>query len=73
MTDSDETITEYTVTGMTCGHCASSVTEEVGALHGVRSVEVDVPTGKVTVTSAAALDRDAVRAAVSEAGYELVA
>jgi copper chaperone len=74
MTDSDETITaEYTVNGMTCGHCVSSVTEEVGALDGVRSVEVDLPTGKVIVISAAALDRDAVRAAVSEAGYELVA
>ncbi|HEV3172823.1 MAG TPA: cation transporter [Actinocrinis sp.] len=74
MTDSDETITaEYTVSGMNCGHCVSSVTEEVGALGGVRSVEVDLPSGKVTVTSAAALDRDAVRAAVSEAGYQLVA
>jgi copper chaperone len=74
MTDSDETITaEYTVSGMTCGHCVSSVTEEVGALDGVRSVEVDLPSGKVTVTSAGALDRDAVRAAVSEAGYQLVA
>jgi copper ion binding protein len=64
---------EYTVTGMTCGHCVSSVSEEVGALTGVRAVAVDLPSGRVTVTSAAALDREAVRAAVVDAGYELAA
>lgn len=70
----EQTITsEYQVTGMTCGHCVSSVTEEVGALDGVHGVDVDLPTGRVTVTSAAALDREVVRAAVAEAGYELAA
>lgn len=70
----EQTITsEYTVTGMTCGHCVSSVTEEVGALDGVHGVDVDLPTGRVTVTSAAALDRESVRAAVADAGYELAA
>jgi len=63
----------YTVTGMTCGHCATSVREEVGAIAGVRDVAVDVPTGKVTVTSETELDREHVRAAVVEAGYELSA
>ncbi|MFB9902757.1 heavy-metal-associated domain-containing protein [Allokutzneria oryzae] len=63
--------TDYTVTGMTCGHCAASVTEEITAIDGVQKVDVDVPTGRVTVTSAAELsDRD-VRAAVTEAGYAL--
>lgn len=63
----------YTVTGMTCGHCALSVREEVGAIDGVTDVAVDVPTGKVTVTSDAALTDDAVRTAVEEAGYQLTA
>ncbi|WP_409331541.1 heavy-metal-associated domain-containing protein [Trujillonella humicola] len=63
----------YTVTGMTCGHCVSAVTEEVGALPGVHGVEVDLPTGAVTVTSDAPLDGAAVAAAVEEAGYELAA
>ncbi|ONI81020.1 cation-transporting ATPase [Actinosynnema sp. ALI-1.44] len=62
----------YTVQGMTCGHCVSSVTEEVGQIAGVSSVEVDLPTGKVTVTSEKDLDVDDVRAAVTEAGYQLV-
>jgi copper chaperone len=62
----------YTVTGMTCGHCASSVTEEVQAIGGVQNVDVDLPTGKVTVTSTEPLNDDQVRAAVTEAGYQLV-
>ncbi|WP_232664619.1 heavy-metal-associated domain-containing protein [Pseudonocardia sp. TRM90224] len=59
----------YAVAGMTCGHCVASVTEEVGALAGVTDVQVDLPTGTVTVTSARPLDDADVRAAVEEAGY----
>ncbi len=65
--------TIYTVTGMTCSHCASSVTEEVSALDGVTDVSVDLPTGKVTVSSDTELAVDDVRAAVEEAGYQLTA
>lgn len=61
----------YTVTGMTCGHCAQAVTGELSALPGVDDVQVDVASGAVTVTSAAPLETDQVRAAVDEAGYEL--
>jgi copper chaperone len=61
----------YTVTGMTCGHCVSSVTEEVGRINGVSDVRVDLPTGRVTITSTAPVALADVRAAVTEAGYEL--
>jgi copper chaperone CopZ len=61
----------YTVVGMTCGHCVSSVTEEVSQVAGVTGVEVDLASGAVTVTSEAPVDDDAVRAAVEEAGYEV--
>ena len=61
----------YPVTGMTCGHCAASVTEEISELDGVENVDVVVETGAVTVTSTAPLDESAVRAAVEEAGYAL--
>jgi len=61
----------YTVTGMTCGHCVASVTEEVQEIPGVEAVAVDLPTGAVTVTSAESLDKDAGRSAVEEAGYQL--
>jgi copper chaperone len=68
------TTTTYTVTGMTCEHCVKAVDEEVSALEGVSGVEIDlVPEGasQVRVTSDDALDREQVRAAVDEAGYEL--
>ena len=58
----------YTVTGMTCGHCVSSVTEEVGEIAGVSAVDVVLETGAVTVTGDNVSD-DAVKAAVEEAGY----
>jgi copper chaperone len=61
----------YTVTGMTCGHCVSSVTEEVSELPGVTDVDVDLGSGRLTVTADQPVGRDAVRSAVEEAGYSL--
>jgi copper chaperone len=61
----------YTVVGMTCSHCVAAVTEEVSAVPGVTAVDVDLPTGGLTVTSADPVDDGAVRAAVEEAGYEV--
>ncbi|HEU5454452.1 MAG TPA: cation transporter [Nocardioides sp.] len=61
----------FTVQGMTCGHCVSSVTEEVQEIRGVGRVDVVLETGAVTVTSSEPLDASAVRAAVEEAGYQL--
>jgi copper chaperone len=68
---SDDNTTTWTVTGMTCGHCAASVTEELLEVDGVQSVDVDVPTGAVTVHSEGPVDRAEVEAAVREAGYQL--
>ena len=64
--------TTYKVAGMTCGHCVQSVTAEIEKLEGVQDVDVDLETGAVTVTSGEALSKDSVRAAVDEAGFELV-
>jgi copper chaperone len=61
----------YTVTGMTCGHCVASVTEEISEIDGVTDVAVDLPTGAVTVTSSKPVDSADVRVAVEEAGYQL--
>jgi copper chaperone CopZ len=70
-TDMSTTVV-YKVSGMTCGHCEGAVTEEISAIAGVSAVKAVAATGEVTVTSAAPLDEAAVRAAVDEAGYELV-
>jgi copper chaperone len=64
--------TSYTVVGMTCGHCVDAVTEEVSAVPGVTAVDVDLASGGLTVSSTEPVDDDAVRAAVEEAGYQLV-
>ena len=63
---------EYTVHGMTCSHCVLSVREEVSEVPGVRVVDVDLTSGRVTVTSENISD-EAIRDAVAEAGYEVAA
>lgn len=69
------TSTAYRVEGMTCGHCAKSVTEELTAVDGVSDVHIDLVAGgtsTVTVTADRPLSAEAVRTAVEEAGYTLV-
>jgi copper ion binding protein len=61
----------YTVAGMTCGHCVMSVREEVGEIAGVERVDVDLPSGRLTVAGGGFTDT-AIAEAVSEAGYEVV-
>ncbi|GGI92639.1 hypothetical protein GCM10011581_32240 [Saccharopolyspora subtropica] len=63
----------FTVSGMTCGHCARSVTEELSEIPGVTDVQVTVETGQVSVASEQELSRDAVTAAIAEAGYAVTA
>jgi copper ion binding protein len=58
------------VPGMTCGHCEAAVKREVGAVAGVNRVDVDLTTKDVVVTGDA-LDRDAIVAAIDEAGYDV--
>lgn len=65
----------FRVSGMTCGHCVAAVKEELSTLSGVTAVRIDLVPGEnsdVTVDSDLPLDASAVRAAVDEAGYELV-
>jgi copper chaperone len=67
--------TELKMTGLTCGHCVASVTEEISELPTVTAVDVDLVTGGVsaaTVTSETPVDPADLRAAVEEAGYEVV-
>ena len=66
------TTTTYTVRGMTCGHCERAVSDEIRRIDSVCDVDVDLDSGRVAVTSDSPLSDDDVRAAVDEAGYELV-
>lgn len=62
----------YTVAGMTCSHCVRAVREEVAELAGVSTVDVELTSGRLTV-SGSDVSREAIQHAVAEAGYELVA
>jgi copper chaperone len=61
----------YTVTGMTCGHCVASVTEEVQEISGVEKIDIVLETGSLTIISAEPVDDAAVKTAVEDAGYQL--
>jgi copper chaperone len=63
--------TTVTVTGMSCEHCARSVTDELSAVNGVRAVDVTVSTGAVTISSDRRLDHAEIAEAVDAAGYQL--
>jgi copper chaperone CopZ len=68
--------TTVSVSGMTCGHCISSVSEEIESLAGVEGVDVDLNAGgisTVTITSSRELSPAEIGEAVAEAGYLVVA
>ncbi|MCV7238724.1 cation-transporting ATPase [Mycolicibacterium celeriflavum] len=65
------TTTTVTVTGMTCGHCATSVREEISEITGVTNVDVDVASGAVTIASVVPVEPAEIRSAVEDAGYRL--
>lgn len=61
------TTTNYTVSGMTCGHCVNAVTEEIQELDGVKAVNVQLD-GAMVIESDDRLPLSTVSEAVSEAG-----
>ena len=61
--------TTYTVPGMSCEHCTRAVGGALSSVPGVRSVEVDLETKRVTI-SGDSLSDAVLRAAIAEAGYE---
>jgi len=65
------TTSTYRVEGMTCDHCVRAVRAEVAEVPGVTDVTVDLAGKSVTVTSEGEIDAAAVKAAVTEAGFEV--
>lgn len=61
-------ITNYTVSGMTCGNCVAHVTEEVSEVDGVKNVNVTLDGGSMVVESDERVPFDAIVEAVREAG-----
>ena len=62
------------VQGMSCEHCRMAVTRAVGAVPGVRAVEVNLQEGTVRVSfDEAKVPLDSLRRAIQGEGYEVVA
>ena len=63
----------FQVEGMSCEHCERAVKGAVGALPGVQEVEVSLAAGTVSVLADSAQVKEAqVKAAIEEAGYDVV-
>ncbi|GGI02552.1 heavy-metal-associated domain-containing protein [Arthrobacter liuii] len=76
MSTTSPTTTTISVSGMTCGHCVSAVSEELEAIDGVEAVSVDLNAGgisTVTITASKELPPSDIGEAVAEAGYLVVA
>jgi copper chaperone len=67
---SDQASHTYTVSGMSCEHCRTAVSEEVSSVDGVQEVAIDLESGRVDVRGEGFGD-EAIAEAVEEAGYEL--
>jgi copper chaperone len=62
---------ELQVEGMNCGGCVRSVTRSVQSIDSKARVDVDLAGRKVRIVSGASLD--AVKSAITEAGYPVTA
>ncbi|HXD28169.1 MAG TPA: heavy-metal-associated domain-containing protein [Arthrobacter sp.] len=68
-------ITTLNIDGMTCGHCVASVTEELTAIEGVTTVDVDLNAGGIStarIESTGPINEATLSEAVAEAGYTVV-
>lgn len=62
--------TEIEIQGMTCGHCASSISKELAAVSGVHVIEVNHQTGKAVIEGEAA--EQELAEAIDRAGYQAI-
>ncbi|MFY8027232.1 MAG: heavy-metal-associated domain-containing protein [Aquiluna sp.] len=60
--------TQIDITGMTCGHCAASVTKELSTVHGIHVLEVNPQTGTALVEGEA--NEQELVEAIDRAGYQ---
>lgn len=60
---------QFTVSGMSCGHCVRAVTEAVKEIDPAAGVQVDL--GHKTVVVQSAVDRAKLGEAIAAAGYEV--
>lgn len=65
---------DLTVDGMHCGGCSGRLKKALEATPGIGSTAIDLPTKQVTVDfDSARLSTDAIKQAVQDAGFTVVA
>ncbi|MEE9911321.1 MAG: copper ion binding protein [Deltaproteobacteria bacterium] len=60
------------IKGMSCQHCVMAVTKALGAIDGIKDVQVDLKTGTATYEETKPVDAKVVAAAIAKAGYDVV-
>jgi copper chaperone len=60
------------IKGMNCQHCVMAVTKALGAVDGIKDVNVDLKSGTATYAEEKAVDPAVVAVAIKKAGYEVV-
>lgn len=68
----DTSISTYTVSGMSCGSCAGKVKAGLGELDGIDGVDIELATGRVTVTGTGSIDDALIQGTVENLGYKIV-
>ena len=60
------------VNGMSCGHCVKAVEGSVGALNGVKNVQVELSEGKVEVEyDSTVVSVETIKATIHDQGYDV--
>lgn len=65
-------MTTIKINGMSCNHCAMTVTTVLGGIEGIENVRVDLEKGEATFDAAESVDMSIVREKIRNAGYEVV-
>lgn len=60
------------VEGMSCGHCVNHVKTALEELNGVNGVSVDLASKTAVVEASSEIDDADIKAAIEDAGYEVV-
>lgn len=68
-TNDERHTTVYAVTGVHSGHCRGVITTALQELADVRSVHMEISTGRLTLTTDGEPDDALVAATVDDAGY----
>jgi copper chaperone len=60
------------IKGMNCQHCVMAVTKALGAVDGIKNVNVDLKSGMANYEEVKTVDPVVIAAAIKKAGYEIV-